>query len=136
MKYLVDTNVLSQERANEYMRYADYIPFYRQLDGRETLGPKVFQSLTTVKPPREIHGSDNPLADFLETVVRNTHASIRAGMKNSAALKAVNVAGQVKAAGMGAEKVVDANGNPVVSQSPDTFTVFEKGEMLDSVVRR
>jgi hypothetical protein len=130
VKYLVDTNVLSQERANEYMKYADYIPFYRQLDGRETLGPKVFQSLTTVKPPREIHGSDNPLADFLETVVRNTHASIRAGMKNSAALKAVNVAGQVKAAGMGAEKVVDANGNPVVSQSPDTFTVLEKGEKV------
>ena len=130
VKYLVDTNVLSQDRANEYMRYADYIPFYRQLDGRETVGPKVFQSLTTVKPPREIHGSDAPLADFLETVVRNTHASIRAGMKNSAALKAVNVATQVKAAGMGAEKVVDANGKPVVSQSPDTFTVFEKGEKV------
>lgn len=130
VKYLVDTNVLSQERANEYMKYADYIPFYRQLDGRDTVGPKVFQSLTTVKPPREIHGSDAPLADFLETVVRNTHASIRAGMKNSAALKAVNVATQVKAAGMGAEKVVDANGNPVVSQSPDTFTVFEKGEKV------
>jgi hypothetical protein len=31
---------------------------------------------------------------------------------------------------MGAEKVVDANGNPVVSQSPDTFTVFEKGEKV------
>jgi hypothetical protein len=130
VKYLVDTNVLSQDRANEYMKYADYIPFYRQLDGRDTVGPKVFQSLTTVKPPREIHGSDAPLADFLETVVRNTHASIRAGMKNSAALKAVNVATQVKAAGMGAEKIVDANGEPVVSQSPDTFTVFENGKKV------
>ena len=130
VKYLVDTNVLSQERANEYMRYADYIPFYRQLDGRETLGPKVFQSLTTVKPPREIHGSDNPLADFLETVVRNTHASIRAGMKNSAALKAVDVATQVKAAGMGAEMVVDAKGEPMESNSPDTFTVFKAGKKV------
>ena len=130
VKYLVDTNVLSQERANEYMKYADYIPFYRQLDGRETLGPKVFQSLTTVKPPREIHGSDNPLADFLETVVRNTHASIRAGMKNSAALKAVDVATQVKAAGMGAEMVVDAKGEPMESNSPDTFTVFKAGKKV------
>jgi hypothetical protein len=130
VKYLVDTNVLSQDRANEYMRYADYIPFYRQLDGRETLGPKVFQSLTTVKPPRELHGSDAPLADFLETVVRNTHASIRAGMKNSAALKAVAVAEQVKAAGMGAEMVVNAKGEPIESNSPDTFTVFKEGKKV------
>jgi hypothetical protein len=51
-------------------------------------------------------------------------------MKNSAALKAVNVAVEVKAAGMGAEMVVDAKGEPMESNSPDTFTVFKAGKKV------
>jgi hypothetical protein len=89
VQYMVDTGVLSKERGHEYTKYADYIPFYRQMDeGKKTLGPSLFQSLSGVRPPPKLKGKDvaeAPLADFLETMVRNTQSAIQAGMKNYAA---------------------------------------------------
>jgi hypothetical protein len=45
----------------------------------------VFQSISGVAVPKKLKGGSAPLADFLETVVRNTRAAIEAGMKNVAA---------------------------------------------------
>ena len=94
--YQVATGVLSPERAAEYTRYSDYIPFYRQFEGQDTLGPKIFQSISGVKPPKKLMGikeeQEAPLADFLETIVRNTQAAVNAGMKNVAAQRAVGIA--------------------------------------------
>jgi hypothetical protein len=91
VKYQVDTGVLSKKDADVYTMYSDYIPFYRQMDGERTLGPNIFQSISGVKKPKALKGGEAPLADFLETVVRNTHAAIGAGMKNVAAQRAVSV---------------------------------------------
>jgi hypothetical protein len=90
VKYQVDTGVLSPERAEEYMKYADYVPFYRQLEGENTIGPKVFQSISGVKPTAKYKGGKAPVADFMETIVRNTQSAIQAGMKNTAARVAVD----------------------------------------------
>ena len=94
--YQVATGVLSPERAAEYTRYSDYIPFYRQFEGQDTLGPKIFQSISGVKPPKKLKGikeeQEAPLADFLETIVRNTQAAVQAGMKNTAAQRAIGIA--------------------------------------------
>lgn len=94
--YQVATGVLSPERAAEYTRYSDYIPFYRQFEGQDTLGPKIFQSISGVKPPKKLMGikeeQEAPLADFLETIVRNTQAAVQAGMKNTAAQRAIGIA--------------------------------------------
>ena len=89
VKYLVDTGVLSPSKAAEFSKYSDYIPFYRQVDGDTTVGPQLFQSMTGVKAPKKLKGGEGPLADFLETVVRNTHAAIQSGTKNVAATRAV-----------------------------------------------
>ena len=91
VKYQVDTGVLSKQDADVYTMYSDYIPFYRQMDGEKTIGPNIFQAISGVKKPKALKGGEAPLADFLETVVRNTHAAIGAGMKNTAALRAVTV---------------------------------------------
>jgi hypothetical protein len=91
VKYQVDTGVLSKKDADVYTMYSDYIPFYRQMDVERTLGPNIFQSISGVKKPKALKGGEAPLADFLETVVRNTHAAIGAGMKNVAAQRAVSV---------------------------------------------
>jgi hypothetical protein len=127
VKYMVDTGVLSKERGQMYTKYADYIPFYRQMDGDETLGPNLFQSLSGVKPPKKLKGADAaeaPLADFLETMVRNTQSSIQAGIKNYAAQRAINVASQIKAPGMGVERLnTKENG-------PDIINVLEKGNLV------
>ena len=127
VKYMVDTGVLSKERANEYTKHADYIPFYRQMDGDTTLGPNLFQSLSGVKPPKKLKGKDvaeAPLADFLETMVRNTQSAIQAGVKNYAGQRAIDVASQVKAPGMGVERLnTKENG-------PDIINVLEKGNLV------
>jgi hypothetical protein len=127
VQYMVDTGVLSKERGQMYTKYADYIPFYRQMDGDTTLGPNLFQSLSGVKPPKKLKGAvaeEAPLADFLETMVRNTQSSIQAGIKNYAAQRAINVAVQLKEPGMGAERLnTKENG-------PNIINVLEKGNLV------
>lgn len=95
VKYMVDTGVLSKRDAATYTMYADYIPFYRQHDGQQTLGPKIFQSISGVKKPKQLKGGEAPLDDFLETLVRNTQSAISSGMKNHAAQMAIKVGSQV-----------------------------------------
>jgi len=122
VKYQVDTGVLSPERAAEYTRYADYIPFYRQFEGQDTLGPKIFQSISGVKPPKKLkgikEGQEAPLADFLETLVRNTQAAVQAGMKNVAAQRAVGIA----------VKLDEAVALKEQTSRPGTVTVLENGK--------
>jgi hypothetical protein len=127
VQYMVDTGVLSKERGQIYTKYADYIPFYRQMDGDKTLGPNLFQSLSGVKPPKKLKGAvadEAPLADFLETMVRNTQSSIQAGIKNYAAQRALDVAVQVQAPGMGAVRL------NTKEDGPDIINVLEKGNLV------
>lgn len=120
--YAVATGVLAKERADEFKRYSDYIPFYRQLDGEKTVGPNLFQNISGVTPPKKLkgvkEGQEVPLADFLETVVRNTQSIIQAGMKNTAAQRAIDVASQLNMT----HKRND------VSYAPGVVTVLEKGK--------
>ena len=92
VKYLVDTGVISEENGVEYTKYADYIPFYRQINDEKTIGPQIFNSISGVKQPKKLKGGEAPLADFMETIVRNTQSAINAGMKNIAAQRAIGVA--------------------------------------------
>ena len=121
VKYMVDTGVLSKDRGAEYTKYADYVPFYRQMDGENTLGPNLFQSLSGVKAPKKLKGAiaeEAPLADFLETMVRNTQSAIQAGIKNYAGQRAINVAAQVTAPGMGVTRL------KTPSTAPDVINVL------------
>ena len=123
VKYMVDAGVISPEMGKEYTKYADYIPFYRQMDGEKTHGPKVFNNLSGVKPPKKLKGGEAPLGDFLENLVRNTQSAINAGMKNVAMQKALDAAlmiGDIS----GAERL---NG---IHTEPDTVQVLEKGKQV------
>ena len=84
VKYMVDTGVISKEMGAVWMQNSDYIPFYRQMEGERTAGPNIFSSLSSVMKPKKLKGGEGELADFLETVVRNTRSAIEAGMKNVA----------------------------------------------------
>ena len=120
VKFLVDTGVLSKDKADEFTRYSDYIPFYRQMDGENTIGPNIFQAISGVKAPKKLKGSEAPLADFLETVVRNTQSSIQMGIKNVASQRAANVATKINMA----ERL-----NHVAS-GPNVFVVMENGKQV------
>jgi hypothetical protein len=89
VKFLIDTGVLSKAMGAEWTKYGDYIPFYRQIDGETTVGPKMFQNLSGVKITPELKGGDAQIGDYLETVVRNTRSAIEQGMKNVAAQRVV-----------------------------------------------
>ena len=118
VKYLKDTGVLTEAAAKEFVKYSDYIPFYRQADGEETVGPQVFASLSGVRAPKKLKGSETPIAEFLETVVRNVQYSIEAGMKNVAAQRAVNTA----------VAIGQANRLNYVSSAPNVVKVLENGK--------
>jgi hypothetical protein len=97
------------------------------MDGENTLGPNLFQSLSGVKAPKKLKGAiaeEAPLADFLETMVRNTQSAIQAGIKNYAGQRAINVASQVTAPGMGVTRL------KTPSTAPDVINVLEKGELV------
>ena len=115
--YMVKTGVLTTEKGRLFKKYGDYVPFYRQLEGEDTIGPSIFQSMSGVKQPKKIKGGEAPLADFLETVVRNTQAAIQAGTKNIAAERAI---GQALVLGT-------ATKLPQVSSAPNTVTLLENG---------
>jgi hypothetical protein len=115
--YMVDTGVLSPERGKIYTEHADYLPFYRQIEGQATAGPKIFAAISGVKPPKALKGSDARLDDFLETIVRNTQSAIQAGVKNVAAQRSVEAAKDVGLA----VKIPQGNGMPT------TVVVHENG---------
>jgi hypothetical protein len=118
--YMVATGVLSKERADLYKKHSDYLPFYRQMNGEETVGPKIFQSIAGVKPPKKLKGSEAPLDDFLENIVRNTQASIQAGIKNIASQRAAKVAVGIQMADR-----LDYH-----STAPNVFHVYENGKPI------
>ncbi len=121
--YMVTTGVLSPEKAKEFKKHMDYIPFYRQLNGEDTVGPKIFNSISGVKPPKKLKGSEAPLTDYLESIVQNTQAAINSGMKNMAAQRAISVAMQLGPIA-GAQKLT------AVSSAPDCITVLENGQAV------
>jgi len=122
VNYAVQTGVLSRERARVYTQYADYIPFYRQLELDKTIGPNPFSGISGQRGPRELKGGDAPLADFLETMVRNTQSMINAGMKNIAAQRATKIALEINQVGR--------LPGPAAGIGVDVYTVLENGQLV------
>jgi len=124
-EFLVDTGVISKDAKDEWVRYGDYIPFYRQVDDTETIGPKLLQAIAGVKPPKKRKGgTEAPLADFLETIIRNTQSSVQMGLKNVAAQRAVLVAMDLNNAGQ-TDVIEPLN---FVSDKPDCITILVNGQ--------
>jgi hypothetical protein len=115
VKFMKDTGVLSDTDAAYYTKYGDYIPFYRQIDGEDTIGPKIFSSFAGVQKPKAAKGGTAKLGDFLENVIRNASAAVESGMKNVAANRGIR------------DAVDSGTATQVNIASKDTVTVLEKG---------
>jgi hypothetical protein len=89
VKYMKDTGVISAANAAYFTRFGDYIPFYRQVDGETTVGPKIFSTIAGVQSPKALKGGKEKLGDFLENVIRNASAAVESGMKNVAANRGI-----------------------------------------------
>ena len=122
VQYALDTGVISQRNADKFREHGDYLPFYRQINGDDdAVGPRIFQSVSSVKAPRKIKGGEDPLGDFLENVVRNTQATVQAGMKNVAARRAADVGMDVGTV----HQIAQAKATPL-----NSFYVLENGEKV------
>jgi len=126
VRFMRDTGVISAEDAQHFMKYGDYIPFYRQLEGERTVGPNIFSAISGVKAPKKLKGGEAPLGEFLETVVRNSKAAIEAGMRNVAANRVVTQFQALDSpSGQGnlVERTTEADRG-----SPDVVVVRENGK--------
>ncbi len=122
VQYALDTGVISQKNADKFREHGDYLPFYRQINGDDdAVGPRIFQSVSSVKAPRKIKGGEDPLGDFLENVVRNTQATVQAGMKTVAARRAADVGMDVGTV----HQIAQAKATPL-----NSFYVLENGEKV------
>ena len=119
--YMKATGVISDAEAKIWTQNWDYIPFYRQLEGDTTAGPKVFSSLSGVSKPKKLKGGQEELADFMETIVRNSRAAIEAGMKNEAARRAIRDA---KALGTAEELKESDTGADIVNVKENGQTKY------------
>jgi hypothetical protein len=126
VRYMRDTGVIDAKAAQEWMRYGDYIPFYRQLDGERTVGPSIFSAISGVKAPKKLKGGDAPLGEFLETVVRNSRAAIEAGMRNVAANRVVTNFQRLNSPTAGGKLVEKATEKE--RDFPDVVMVRENGK--------
>jgi hypothetical protein len=115
VKYMKDTGVLSAADAAYFTKFGDYIPFYRQVDGESTVGPKIFSSIAGVQKPKALKGGTEKLGDFLENVIRNASAAVESGMKNVAANRGIR-----DALDLGTARQVNV-------QNQDTVSVKENG---------
>ena len=106
---MVDTGVITPEMGQVWIDFADYIPFYRQLDGTsdsdfETqvsnifdaeyrrkdptsidIPVKMFNSIAGARAPKKIKGGIDPFMDPLEGIAKNAYAAVVAANKNLAA---------------------------------------------------
>jgi hypothetical protein len=121
VKYMMDTGVISPQEAKTWTENWDYIPFYRQIDGEKTAGPKVFSPIAGVAKPKKLKGSEAPLDDFMETIVRNARAAIEAGMKNEAARRVIR---DVVDFDLGERLAGPQSGNDIVTVKENGMTVY------------
>jgi hypothetical protein len=123
VQFMKDTGVISAKEAELWTKNWDYIPFYRQMDGERISAPSIFSSIAGVTKPKELKGGEAPLADFLETVVRNARAAIEAGMKNVAGQRVVR---DIVKIGQGQEVPAGTAGLDIVTVKQEGVTKYYK----------
>lgn len=122
---MLKTGVIDKAQAKAWVEHADYVPFYRQMEeGDKTIGPNVFQSISTVRQPKKLKGGEAPLADFFESIVRNTKAAIESSMKNNAARVAIN-----NAVELGLAERLNVQESKT-ARGPDIVRIFEDGKQV------
>ena len=129
VKFLVDTGMIDQKMADSWTNTADYIPFYRQLDGAqvEIGAPDIFSGVST-RPPPPLRGKGQVYTvvtkqmidgELVTTRVPRTFPSNPAGKKNAQAY---------------ANKLKQENSNVPGFDTSITQTGMPIGSFLDTVV--
>lgn len=89
MQMAVDSGVISQKIAKEFMKHNDYYPFYREMDETGKYTGPLFTSgvLTSTKIQQATGGTGQLEADPIEVIMKNAQFWMHSAAKNLAARK-------------------------------------------------
>lgn len=122
VKVLVDSGLWTEAEADFLLSNADYVPFYREDQLEEGKGPKEFmRSLQVQAKERRLKGTDRPVNDIFDNMVRWTQYSINRAVRNRSA---VALAKTAQAVGLGSEVKSKTDGNNVISVWVDGKETF------------
>ena len=92
-KVLVDSGLWSQEEADVLLANIDYVPFYREDQLEKGKGPKEFlRGLQVPAKEKKFKGSDLPVADVFDNMVRWTQYAVKRSVMNNLAVAKVDAA--------------------------------------------
>ncbi|CCW05445.1 LPD38 domain-containing protein [Bacillus sp. GeD10] len=124
---LVDSQMLSKDAvAAMREKHPNYVPFYRSFDEEATAGlgsGKGFVDLTN--PVKRMKGSTRNVINPMESILKNTFATVQAAEKNKVGLALANLA-EKEGAGKWIEKLA-GDGKESVGKE-NIVTVFRNGE--------
>lgn len=92
LKVMVDTGLYSREEAENLLANADYVPFFREDQIEAGKGPKEFLRSLSVQADKRMKGSEKPVNDIFDNMVRWTQYAINRGVRNRSALALVDTA--------------------------------------------
>lgn len=124
VKILVQSGLWSDETANAMLDNIDYVPFYREEQIDEGEGPAEFVRGLQVKAKEyKLKGSENPVNDVFDNMVRWTQYAINRSIRNHKALQMIDQAVDIEIGdGRMAEKVKEKK------KGENTVRVFRDGK--------
>jgi hypothetical protein len=93
---LVESGLWTPEEAEFLLSNADYVPFYREDQLENGKGPKEFmRSLQVQAKERRLKGSDKPVNDIFDNMIRWTQYAVNRSVRNRSALSLATTAESV-----------------------------------------
>ena len=118
LNVMVDTGLYTQGEAEMLMDAAGYVPFYREEQIEEGKGPKEFLRSLSVQADKRLKGSEKPVNDIFDNMVRWTQYAINRGVRNRSAVALATTAADLKLA----DRVKDAK------SGDNVIRVWQDGE--------
>ena len=98
-RILVDSGLWTEEEAEFLLDNADYVPFFREDQLEEGKGPKEYiRGLMVQAKEKKLKGSDKPVNDIFDNMIRWTQYSVNRAVRNKSAVALADAAEEVGAA--------------------------------------
>jgi hypothetical protein len=98
-RILVDSGLWTEEEAEFLLDNADYVPFFREEQLEEGKGPKEYiRGLMVQAKEKKLKGSDKPVNDIFDNMIRWTQYSVNRAVRNKSAVALADAAEEVGAA--------------------------------------
>jgi hypothetical protein len=132
-KILIDSGLWTDQEAEFLLDNADYVPFFREEQLEEGKGPKEYiRGLMVQAKEKKLRGSDKPVNDIFDNMIRWTQYSVNRAVRNKSAVALSDTAAE-----MGMAKKVESrsDGKNVVRvwrNGVETFYDMEDPLFMDA----